>query len=256
MPQPDASRQLVGRDLAVGRACPGESPTADVRRGAACRSPPSPCRRPSPPRGTSRSTSSACGRRPRARPRRARRASSSGVSSSGDTGARQDPSACSHSGHGGRPPVDRLERRVPPWPAPARGSRRCERRSPSASSAASSTSARLVVGLVVVGALAELEQDELALGVEAQADEPGPEQRHRGLVQLRLRRRERRTGARGSRRRCVEERDRLGREQRDLLLLDQHGELRVLGAGLDVEGTLAGLADRAGRRARRRRRAR
>ena len=27
---------------------------------------------------------------------------------------------------------------------------------------------------------------------------------------------------------AVEERDRLGREQRDLLLLDQHGELRVL----------------------------
>ena len=38
---------------------------------------------------------------------------------------------------------------------------------------------------------------------------------------------------------AVEERDRFGREQRDLLLLDQHGELRVLGARLDVERALA-----------------
>ena len=44
----------------------------------------------------------------------------------------------------------------------------------------------------------------------------------------------------------IQERDRLGGEERDLLLLDEHGELRVLGACLDVEGALPGFADRAG----------
>ena len=45
---------------------------------------------------------------------------------------------------------------------------------------------------------------------------------------------------------AIEERDRLRREQRDLLLLHEHGELRVLGARLDVERALARFADRAG----------
>ena len=45
---------------------------------------------------------------------------------------------------------------------------------------------------------------------------------------------------------AVEEGDGLGGEQRDLLLLHEHGELRRLLAGLEVEGALAGLADGAG----------
>ncbi len=44
----------------------------------------------------------------------------------------------------------------------------------------------------------------------------------------------------------VEEGHRLCREQRDLLLLDQHGELGDLGARLDVERALTRLTDRAG----------
>ena len=44
----------------------------------------------------------------------------------------------------------------------------------------------------------------------------------------------------------VEERDRLAREQRDLLLLDEHRELRRGGARLDVERALARFADGAG----------
>ena len=44
----------------------------------------------------------------------------------------------------------------------------------------------------------------------------------------------------------VEERDRLGRQERDLLLLEQDRQLRRLGAGLDVERPLTGIPDRAG----------
>src|SRR5450755_3637017 len=94
------------------------------------------------------------------------------------------------------------------------------------------------------GGLAQLEQHELALGVEAEADEPGTEQRHR----LRDRRFER------GHRRCalgvlvvesLEELLGLGREQRDLLLLDEHAQHGLALAGLNEKGALAGDPERA-----------
>ena len=73
--------------------------------------------------------------------------------------------------------------------------------------------------------LAQLDEHELALGIEAEADQPGPEQRHRRLAQLGRRGRQRDWSSGYSSAMPVEERDRLGREQRDLLLLHEHREL-------------------------------
>ena len=101
--------------------------------------------------------------------------------------------------------------------------------------------------LVVVGGLfAELEEDEGPLGVEADADQPGAEERlvllHRaargqlaeraGLLGVLL----------GD---AVEELLGLGGEQGHLLLLDQHREHRLALPRLDHERALAGLPERA-----------
>ena len=105
-----------------------------------------------------------------------------------------------------------------------------------------------LVALVVfvARALAQLDQHELALGVEPESDQARAEQRNRRLAQLRDRRRQRDRVLGVLLGDAVEERHRLRREQRDLLLLHEHGELRGLRAGLQGERPLARLADRAG----------
>jgi hypothetical protein len=96
------------------------------------------------------------------------------------------------------------------------------------------------------GILAELDQHEMPVGVVADADEPGPEQRlvlfdgttvvhgvhvgrHVGILLLD----------------AVEELLRLGREQRDLFLLDEDREQRGALARLDHEGARTRHAERA-----------
>ena len=112
----------------------------------------------------------------------------------------------SHSGHGRRPPVTASAPRA----AIARtcGTGRVDPRDVADLSSPSADARRPLVVVVVVlvvfvgRALAQLEQHELALGVEAEPDQARPEERHRGLVQLRLDRRAPRAGPRGTRRRC------------------------------------------------------
>ena len=175
---------------------------------------------------------------------------SSGVSSTGDTGARQGPSATRTAGTAGARPR-RRRRRAPPSPAPAHAWRRSARRSPlrrhRRPRARSRRSRCLVVVLVGIGGpLPQLDQHELPLGIETEADEPGPEQRHGRLLQRSGGIGDRRSAARDSRRRSGRGTPPLRWQQLHLLLLDEHRELRVLRARLDVEGTLARFAHGAG----------
>ena len=190
----------------AGTACPAGSPRAAAHRDAACRSRRAPRRRPSPRRGRSRSTSSACGRRPRARRSRARRAARRGSVPARTPvpgrihrllaqRARRTTTGDGLGAAGGHGPHLRT------------GARRCARRSPRRPRRRRRRRRRLPPR----DALAQLDEHELALGIEAEADEPGPEQRDRRLAQraLRLREVERQLGVLVGD--LVEERHRLGR---------------------------------------------
>ncbi len=87
----------------------------------------------------------------------------------------------------------------------------------------------------------------MAVGVEADPDQPGAEERLVGLDRSAVvdrHRVERRVGVLVVD--AVEELLRFGREQRDLLLLHQDREQRVALVGLDQERARTGIADRTG----------
>ena len=100
---------------------------------------------------------------------------------------------------------------------------------------------------VLVGVLAQLDEDQLTLGLEAEPDEARAEQRDRrllhrgGLPQLGTDLDRILGELLGD---PLEERDRFAREEGDLLLLDEHGESGVRLRGLDQEGAAPGLAHR------------
>ena len=248
MSQPSASRQLVRRDLALAQRALRGSPTAAARRAAACRSPAS-------------SMPSTLRLDEERRVRRVAHAADDlelgRAERLGELGGRQfqrghrcpaGSIGCSHSGHGGRPPATASAPRA----AIARtcGAGRVDARDVAARRRPRSTVASRL-GVVVVVLVGGRSRSSMSTSSRS-GSKPSPIRRARN------------SGTVGSRS-CggtragiaigilgvlvgdpVEERDRLGREQRDLLLLDEHGELRVLGAGLDVERALPGLADRAG----------
>ena len=187
---PERVRQLVRRDLAVAQRALGEVPQRPLAApGLVDRLHLDPVDA-WPRRGTSRSTSTACARRPRApRPTSAAATSASEFSSTADSVPGRVHRLLAQRAR--RPAAgDGLGARGRPSRAPARGSRRCAPRSRRRRRRRQvGLDVALVVVVVVVlvgGALAQLDEHELALEVEAEADEPGAEQRHGRLAELRL----------------------------------------------------------------------
>ena len=241
-------------------ACRAGSPTAVARRAAACRSRAAGRRRVRGTRGTSRSTTTASGRAPRPHPRATRtRASSATGATSGhpDRRSRHErqfirgqmcPSGSignSHSGHLGRPTRPRRRR----W-RPSRGSARASRTGARRGLRSPRRGRRLVF---VGGLLAQLDQHERTLGIEADADQPRPEQRlvlfdSAAAGELAERPRFLRVLLGDA----IEELLGLGREQRDLLLLDEHREHRPRPSAPGSRTCAHGLSERGRRRSRRR----